>query len=483
MVESYEDGLPKELSASGEVYGATFTLTGDLSIPAEHGLTVGADKSLSIGADAVLSIEIGGSLNNAGTIGGSGELKIIYGTPSTAAAQTLEPGETLDFSACLSSGVFKGNDPEDGVKFTRPVWSSSDDNVATVDENGLVTALANGETEISVEGVRVCSVTVRTSVMGVELDRDTLKLMVGGTEQLTATVSPESATDKSLTWSSSDPDVASVNADGLVTAHKPGTAVITVATGDGGFTASCTVNVVPEYIPETHDITVAASDGGTIRPSLSNSSVGAVITLTVKPDEGYELAYITVDGERISGTSFTMPDHAVTVSAVFVLRSLPFTDVSAGAWYYDEVSYVYTNGLMEGMSDTLFDPNGGMTRAMVWAILARIDGVTVTGDNWAETARAWAMAEGVSDGENASAPVTREQLVTMLWRYAGEPEAAAGLTGWADAASVSDWAETAMAWSVGKGVIEGDELSRLTPADGATRAQCAAILMRYVELG
>ena len=302
-------------------------------------------------------------------------------------------------------------------------------------------------------------------------------------EGRTATVSPESATDKSLTWSSSDPDVASVDENGLVTAHKPGTAVITVATGDGGFTASCTVTVVPEYIPETHDITVAASDGGTIRPSLSNSSVGAVITLTVKPDEGYELAYITVDGERISGTSFTMPDHAVTVSAVFVLRSLPFTDVSAGAWYYDEVSYVYTNGLMEGMSDTLFEPNGGMTRAMVWAILARIDGVTVTGDNWAETARAWAMAEGVSDGENASGAVTREQLVTMLWRYAGEPEAAAGLTGWADAASVSDWAETAMAWSVGKGVIEGDELSRLTPAAGATRAQCAAILMRYVELG
>ena len=301
-------------------------------------------------------------------------------------------------------------------------------------------------------------------------------------EGRTATVSPESATDKSLTWSSSDPDVASVNADGLVTAHKPGTAVITVATGDGGFTASCTVNVVPEYIPETHDITVAASDGGTIRPSLSNSSVGAVITLTVKPDEGYELAYITVDGERISGTSFTMPDHAVTVSAVFVLRSLPFTDVSAGAWYYDEVSYVYTNGLMEGISDTLFDPNGGMTRAMVWAILARIDGVTVTGDNWAETARAWAMAEGVSDGENASAPVTREQLVTMLWRYAGEPAVDFLLTA-KDADAVSGWAYEAMRWAAAEGIIEGDENGMISPADGATRAQCAAILMRYVELG
>ena len=231
---------------------------------------------------------------------------------------------------------------------------------------------------------------------------------------------------------------------------------------------------------------------GEVFLSTTEANPGETVSIMVMPGAGYNVGSVIVTGPNGKVTvtnlgnltySFVMPNGDVTISVSFVLRSLPFTDVSAGAWYYDEVSYVYTNGLMEGMSDTLFDPNGGMTRAMVWAILARIDGVTVTGDNWAETARAWAMAEGVSDGENASAPVTREQLVTMLWRYAGEPEAAAGLTGWADAASVSDWAETAMAWSVGKGVIEGDELSRLTPAAGATRAQCAAILMRYVELG
>ena len=565
VVESYEDGLPKELSASGEVYGATFTLTGGLSIPAEHGLTVGADKSLSIGADAVLSIEIGGSLNNAGTIGGSGELKIIYGTPSTAAAKTLEPGGTLDLSACLNSGVFEGNDPEDGVTFTRPVWLSSAPAVATVDENGRVTALANGKTEISVGGVKVCSISVRTSATGVELDRDTLRLTVGGTEQLTATVSPESASEKGVEWSSSAPDVASVDADGLVTAHKPGTAVITVTTGDGNFTASCTVSVripvtgveldrdtlkltvggteqltatvspesatdksltwsssapdvasvnadglvtahmpgeavitvtsaegpsaeclvrvlYPINVPDTYDITVMQPANGDVSVNLPNASAGAAITVTAVPDEGYELAYITVDGERISGTSFTMPDHAVTVSAVFVLKGLPFTDVSVGAWYFDAVSYVYANGLMEGVSDTAFEPDGGMTRAMVWAILARVDGVSVTGSNWAETARSWAMAEGVSDGENASAPVTREQLVTMLWRYAGEPAVDFLLTA-KDADAVSGWAYEAMRWAAAEGIIEGDENGMISPADGATRAQCAAILMRYVELG
>ena len=249
--------------------------------------------------------------------------------------------------------------------------------------------------------------------------------------------------------------------------------------------------VFPFYA-ETHDISISKTGNGTVKSSLPNSSSGAKVILTVTPDDGYSLGSlrviseeggsIAVVKEKDGRYSFTMPDHAVTVSAVFVLRSLPFTDVSAGAWYYDEVSYVYTNGLMEGMSDTLFDPNGGMTRAMVWAILARIDGVSVTGDNWAETARAWAMAEGVSDGENASAPVTREQLVTMLWRYAGEPAVDFLLTT-KDADAVSGWAYEAMRWAAAEGIIEGDENGMISPADGATRAQCAAILMRYVELG
>ena len=231
---------------------------------------------------------------------------------------------------------------------------------------------------------------------------------------------------------------------------------------------------------------------GEVFLSTTEANPGETVSIMVMPGAGYAVGSVTATGPNGKVTVtylsnltyiFVMPNGDVTISVSFVRAGLPFADVASGAWYYDAVSYVYANGLMEGVSDTAFEPDGGMTRAMVWAILARIDGVTVTGDNWAETARAWAMAEGVSDGENASGAVTREQLVTMLWRYAGEPEAAAGLTGWADAASVSDWAETAMAWSVGKGVIEGDELSRLAPADSATRAQCAAILMRYVELG
>lgn len=234
-------------------------------------------------------------------------------------------------------------------------------------------------------------------------------------------------------------------------------------------------------IPDTYDIDLIVGEGGEAKTNLSNASAGTTITVTATPDNGYELAYITVDGERISGTSFTMPEHDVTVRVYFTNGGFPFTDVAPGAWYYDAVSYVYANGLMDGVSASEFNPDGSMTRAMVWAILARIDGETVTGASWIETARAWAMAEGVSDGTDANGLVTREQLATMLWRYAGEPDSDYSLSAFTDAASVSEWAETAMSWAVENGLITGVTANTLVPSGSATRAQCAAILMRYVE--
>ena len=231
-------------------------------------------------------------------------------------------------------------------------------------------------------------------------------------------------------------------------------------------------------VPDPHPITVAQPANGTISTSLSNSSVGATITVTAMPNSGYELAYITVNGERIDGASFTMPDEAVTVSAVFVPVSGGFADVVPGAWYVDAVNYVVSRGLMEGTSATTFEPDAQMTRAMFWTILARIDGETITGATWADDARAWAVANNVSDGTDPHGALTREQLVTMLWRYLGELTTSGTLTAFTDAASVSDWAETAMAWAVNEGVITGVTATTLAPQSVATRAQCATILMR-----
>ena len=124
-----------------------------------------------------------------------------------------------------------------------------------------------------------------------------------------------------------------------------------------------------------------------------------------------------------------MPAGKVTVKATFTeivvepeQPELPFSDVAEQDWFYDAVVYVYENELMNGTSATTFSPSVTTSRAMMLTMLARYDGVdTSTGSTWYEAGAAWAVAEGVSDGTNLEADLTREQLVTMLWRYAGSP--------------------------------------------------------------
>ena len=245
-------------------------------------------------------------------------------------------------------------------------------------------------------------------------------------------------------------------------------------------------------IPDTYDIEIADAANGSVDTSLSNASAGSTITITATPDSGYSVASVTVTGPdgrvdvvRVNATTYTfkMPAGDVTVRVTFTdSDALPFTDVSAGQWFYDAVAYVYTNGMMEGDSATTFNPDGTMTRAMFWAVLGRIDGATITGTNWADQARDWAMAEGVSDGTDPNGLVTREQMVTMLWRYAGEPESTVSLSAYTDAESVSDWAETAMRWAIDEGIITGMTDTTLVPQGTATRAQCAAIFMRFDQM-
>ena len=159
----------------------------------------------------------------------------------------------------------------------------------------------------------------------------------------------------------------------------------------------------------------------------------------------------------------------------------PFYDVNVRDWYYDAVYYVWEKGLMDGVDTHEFAPNATLTRAMVWTIIARAEGVDTTGGaSWYAKAQEWVVAKGISDGENPSAAITRQELVTMLYRLAGEPSVSGTITA-PDAASVSAWAGDAMVWAMNIGLIEGDENGAVTPTATATRAQAAAIFMRYIE--
>lgn len=242
----------------------------------------------------------------------------------------------------------------------------------------------------------------------------------------------------------------------------------------------------------SYPVVVEPSEHGSVTASSDWAVVGSEVTLTVTPDEGWRLGSLSAvgpDGAQLALRSlgggkyaFTMPGGKVTVSAVFVRgEGLGFTDVAPGAWYYDAVAYVSENGLMNGVDTGIFDPDGSLTRAMVWTILARIEGAdTEGGETWYAKARDWAMEIGVSDGTDAMGAITREQLVTMLWRSRGEPVVDFLLTA-RDADSISSWAYEAMRWAVSEGIIEGDENGFISPAATATRAQAAAIIMRFIE--
>ena len=210
------------------------------------------------------------------------------------------------------------------------------------------------------------------------------------------------------------------------------------------------------------------------------------------PDAGYVLEDLSVTYRsgryelkltRVSANhyTFTMPAYDVYVTAEFTSDGFPFDDVRSNQWFYDAVYYVWANDLMEGVDYDEFNPNGTMTRAMFWAVLGRIDGETITGTNWADEARDWAMSEGVSDGTDPNGLVTREQMVTMLRRYAGERDGSGNLSRYTDGDKVAQYATEAMRWALGNGIIEGTTATTLEPQATATRAQCAAIFMRYYE--
>ena len=168
--------------------------------------------------------------------------------------------------------------------------------------------------------------------------------------------------------------------------------------------------------------------------------------------------------------------------------TFPFYDVPTSAWYYTAVKYVYDNKLMDGVDTYTFAPNDTLTRAMVWTIIARMSGVDTTGGNsWYAKAQEWVITNGISDGENPTAAITRQELVTMLYRYAqikgydvsvGE---STNILSYVDATSISEYAMSAFQWACGSGLIEGDENGALTPLATATRAQAAAMIMRFCE--
>ena len=204
-------------------------------------------------------------------------------------------------------------------------------------------------------------------------------------------------------------------------------------------------------------------------------------------------------GESCLAWMRSLPDDYMTSKQTVSYVGL-FDDVAAEAWYAPAVDYVKYGRLMYGTGNNLFQPDAQMTRAMLAQVLYELEGApsvkglscpfTDVGGSWYTDAVIWAYNAGVVAGVSATqfAPneaLTREQMVTMLFGYAGREETLSGsdgaLAAYQDQASVSDWARAAMAWAVSSGVISGTSATTLSPKKVGTRAEVATVLMQFCE--
>lgn len=440
---------------------------------------------------------------------------------------TIKPADqTIDVDTITATYGDTGRKAFDGTLYGETTYTvTAGDDVVTVDGEGNLTFLKAGNATIKITAAgdknhnpaeKEISITVAKKSLTVRaLDRSAY---VGGTApdltdpvrgtdyEIEGLVNGDDFEINPTMYYAVEPDMT-----------KPGTYVIVFA----GFLTSSdvylnnydgvcangtlTISYAP---PTTYSITVAESENGSVSASRRSASSGQTVTLTVTPDEGYALSSLTVtdakgNAAQLTETdgvySFRMPASKVTVTAAFAeIGTEPrFDDVTPDDWFYDDVEWAAEQGLVSGVSDTRFDPNGGCSRAHVVTMLWRAAGCPVVNylmpftdvaeDVWYTEAVRWAASErivlGTSDTTFTPDRIcTRAQIAAMLWRYAQWAEMDTTQGGMAirefeDYADIPEYALEPMGWAVNAGILVGSD-NRLDPNADCTRAQIAAILHR-----
>lgn len=367
------------------------------------------------------------------------------------------------------------------------LWESENEQIATVDTNGKVTGVTQGTTTIkaSVDGKTAeCIVTVISTPSTdtgstkeyITISIDTLE---ADNNYILAPLKVELQTNDTA-W-----DVAKRVMDSYEIDYE----VVE--------TASLYITSIAGY--EEMDERYGSKSGWmySVNDEFPEMSIADYV---LNSNDVLEIRYTTTLGEDIesensgssgsSGNSGTTSNNDVQDSQqddseVETYEKIieKFTDISEDLWYNDAVCFVVLNGIFNGTSETEFSPNLNMTRAMVFTVLHRISGdEEFTGSEiWYQDGLNWALENGISDGTNIDANITREQLATMLYRAENSPSANSDLSIYEDFSEISSYAIEALKWANEQGLITGKTKTNLAPKDMATRAEVATIIMRYMN--
>ena len=391
---------------------------GNVTIPSSGGFVIKDDKITNMPCGGSVSIdgEVSVTPNPATDISLDKTYVNLYhnATPNTVKlTATVTPENTTDTVA----------------------WSTDNERVATVDQNGLVTAVGNGRAVITA---------------------------IAGEKSATCTVNVSTYVAPAPTYG------------------------ITVKDADNG-TATCYARAAEKGAVVT--VTVKPDVGYALDKLTVTDAGGKTVDVTKVDEKTYTFV--------MPGSKVTV--EAVFAPTTVEPSGLPFTDVSTSDWFYGAVKFVYENGLMDGVGNNLFAPNATLNRAMAVTILYRLEGspaVTtdagfndVAAGTWYTDAVNWAAANNIVNGVEGNnfdptGSLTREQMATVLYRYAqykgADVSASGDLSGFVDSANVSSWAADAVKWAVGSGLVNGVEGNALAPKGTSTRAQAATVLMRFV---
>ena len=413
-------------------------------------------------------------------------------------------------------------------------WSSSNNYVATVDASGKVKGVNPGTATITVTTVdgakkASCTVTVKPVVSSVSLDKTALTLKAGASEKLTATVKPDDAYDKSITWSSSNTAVATVDKNGTVKAVKAGTATITVKTNDQGKTATCKVTVKPLVTGVSLNKTSLTLTVGTSEK----------LTAAVKPDGAYDKTVVwsssdtsvatvdnngTVKAGKVGTATITVKTNDQGKTATCKVTVSPATVRVTGV-KLDKSSIVLAPGKSQTLKATV-SPSNATNKAVAWVFAnagaATVDGngkvtagkkpgtatIMVKSADGGKTATCkvtvgftdvldstkyfykpvyWAAEKGITNGYDDGSfghalNCTRAHVVTFLWRMAGKPEPKTKKNPFNDIKS-SDYYYKAVLWAAEKGITNGyssgPHAGGFGPDETCLREHVVTFLWRY----